>query len=460
MLDIKTLTEELKRIMQIKLNNQMQYDMWIRVLEPINMIEKTLYLQSPGDMFVKMINERFSDMLNESLNLLIDQKGNKARVIVTSPESKNYEKIMMQGRQYEENGQQKLKLKAQNPPPNLNPRYTFDNFIKGKSNELALAASENISKIASIDTNERTYNPLFIHGESGLGKTHLMQAIAHRVLKTNPEKYVMYISSEKFTNEMIKSLRENKTEEFRAKFRSVDVLLIDDIQFIADKVGTQEEFFHTFEDLYNAGKYIVLSSDKPPREINKLEKRLVSRFGWGIIVDISRPDFETRVAILQNKSNEIKLVSEAGVVEFLAQNIEDNIRELEGALYNTLAVANVKNKKVAGLEDAESALRSMHRLKERKLIDTDHIIETVAQNYSMKKEEILSKSRKKEIVLPRQIAMFLARELTNESLMKIAKTFKRDHTTIMHGFDKIDEKRKEDKSFDSLLNELIEKIRS
>lgn len=458
MTKVESITNEIKKIMSVKITDTIQYNMWIKDIKPISLVDNTLYIEVKSRMIVNMINRFYITMLKESLDMIIDPKNNSSKIVVTSPDMDDYEEILMKGREVNEDGQQQFTIKKRNSNLNLKASYTFDNFIKGKSNELALAASENVAEHAISPTKVKAYNPLFIYGGSGLGKTHLMQAIAHRIIERNPDKYIMYLSSEKFTNEMISSVRENKNEEFRRKYRSVDVLLIDDIQFIANKTGTQEEFFHTFEELYNAGKQIVISSDKPPREINQLEERLKSRFGWGLIVDISRPDFETRVAILQDKLLKEKGNATDDVINYIAENIDTNIRELEGALLKVLAISNIRKKKISTMEDAVEALDSIVSHK-KKVITIDYIKEVVCSKFKITIDEINGKSRKKEITVPRQIAMYLSRELTQNSLMNIADSFNRDHTTILHGHDKIEKEMQSDEQLRLLLEDLEKEIR-
>ncbi|MDO4594407.1 MAG: chromosomal replication initiator protein DnaA [Tissierellia bacterium] len=456
--EVENITNELKNIMDVKISNEIKYNMWIRVLEPIALNDKTLYMQAPTKFVVNMVKANFLTMLKESLDMIIDPEVKRSKIILTSPDSENYEQIILKGKKINEDGQMGMDVDKKRPKPQLNPQYTFENFIRGKSNELALAASENVAENSIKNGRTKTYNPLFIYGSSGLGKTHLMQAIAHRIVERNPDKYIMYISSEKFTNEMISSVRENKNEEFRRKYRSVDVLLIDDIQFIANKTGTQEEFFHTFEDLYNAGKQIVISSDKPPREIKQLEDRLRSRFGWGLIVDISRPDFETRVAILQNKLYQENASVTNEVIDYIADNVDTNIRELEGSLLSVLAIANLKKKDTATIDDAKQALKSISK-PERRKVTIDIVKDAVCQKFNLRRDQLESKSRKKNIAQPRQIAMYLSRELTNKSLVMIAESFNRDHTTILHGYDKISEQMKKDENLKLAIEDLINEIR-
>ena len=319
---------------------------------------------------------------------------------------------------------------------NLNPRYTFDTFVVGANNNLAHAAS-----LAVAESPGEIYNPLFIYGGVGLGKTHLMHSIGHFILKNNPKAKVLYVTSEKFTNELIDAIRNKNnisTTEFREKYRNNDVLLIDDIQFIIGKESTQEEFFHTFNALYEAKKQIIISSDKPPKEIETLEERLRSRFEWGLTVDIQSPDYETRMAILRKKEEMEGYNIDNEVIKYIATNIKSNIRELEGAFNKVMASSKLEKKEVT-LELAEQALKDIISPNEQKVITPDYIISVVAEHYHVTVAELCGNKRSSKIVMPRQIAMYLCREIIDTSLKTIGKNLgNRDHTTIMHGIEKIE----------------------
>ncbi len=313
----------------------------------------------------------------------------------------------------------------------FNPRYTFDDFIVGKHNKFAHAASEAVATRPGL-----TYNPLFSYGGVGLGKTHLLHAIGHRVGRDYPDYRVVYTTSERFMNELIKAIREGTTEEFRDHYRPVDVLLVDDIQFIAGKESTQEEFFHTFNALHEGGKQLVLSCDKPPRDLNPLAERLRSRFEWGLIADIQSPDFETRIAILRSKAERQELPVPTDVVQYLARRVTKNIRELEGSLNRIIAYAAL-NERHLTVDLAAAALDSLSGPR-RTQLTPQSIIETVAQYFGVSLQDMKGKGRDKTIVGPRQIAMYLVREETTISLEQIGQLLGgRDHTTIMHGWDKI-----------------------
>ena len=318
---------------------------------------------------------------------------------------------------------------------NLNPRYTFDPFVVGANNNLAHAAS-----LAVAESPGEIYNPLFIYGGVGLGKTHLMHSIAHFILKNNPKAKILYVTSEKFTNELIDAIRNKNnisTTEFREKYRNNDVLLIDDIQFIIGKESTQEEFFHTFNALHEAKKQIIISSDKPPKEIETLEERLRSRFEWGLTVDIQSPDYETRMAILRKKEELEGYNIDNEVIKYIATHIKSNIRELEGALTKIVALSKL-NKKEITLELAEEALKDLISPNAVREITPELIINVVADHYKIQPSDITSSKRNKEVVYPRQIVMYLCRHMTNTSLQAIGKELGgKDHTTIIHGADKI-----------------------
>lgn len=316
--------------------------------------------------------------------------------------------------------------------PRLNPKYIFEEFVIGNSNQFAHAAS-----LAVAEAPAKAYNPLFIYGGVGLGKTHLMHAIGHYILHQNPQAKVVYVSSEKFTNELINSIRDDKNEAFRNKYRNVDVLLVDDIQFIAGKERTQEEFFHTFNALHEANKQIIVSSDRPPKEIPTLEDRLRSRFEWGLITDIQVPDYETRIAILKKKGETEDIEIDNEVLNFIAKNIKSNIRELEGALIRIVAYSSLTNREI-NVEMATEALKDIISSARPKSITVELIKTTVADYYNMKPDDFSSKRRTRTISYPRQIAMYLCRELTDLSLPKIGEEFGgRDHTTVIHAYDKI-----------------------
>ena len=336
---------------------------------------------------------------------------------------------------------------------NLNPNYTFETFVIGNNNNLAHAAS-----LAVAETPGEVYNPLFIYGGVGLGKTHLMQAIAHFIIKTKPELKVLYVTSETFTNELIDSVKNQKNSEFREKYRNIDVLLIDDIQFIIGKESTQEEFFHTFNALYQDRKQIVISSDRPPKEMETLSERLRTRFEMGLPVDIQIPTYETKMAILNKKAELGGYDIPYEVKDYVATHIKSSIRELEGALTKLSAFAKLSSNPIT-VEFAEEALKDLISPDSRREITPELIIDIVAEHFNIKSEDILSQKRSADIVYPRQIAMYLCRQMTTNTVQSLGKAFgNRDHTTILHGADKINKMVISDENTKSTIDILIKKI--
>jgi chromosomal replication initiator protein len=334
----------------------------------------------------------------------------------------------------------------------LNPRYTFDAFVIGSGNQFARAAA-----LAVAERPSRAYNPLFLYGGSGMGKTHLMQAIGHEVKRRNPSANICYVSAEKFTNEMISSLRNDRMTSFRDRFRTVDVLLIDDIQFIAQKERTQEEFFHTFNALHESMRQIVIASDRPPKELAEIEDRLRSRFEWGLIADIQPPDLETKVAILQKKAESEQMILPTDVALFIASNVRTNVRELEGALVRLGAWCQLNHMEIS-LPAAQQCLKQYIDLQVRK-ITIESIQRVVAENFGMKVSDLKQKNNSRNVVVPRQIAMYLAKQMTEASLPEIGRQFgNKHHTTVMHSIAKIDEQRRDDKDLHRTLNKLQDQL--
>lgn len=337
----------------------------------------------------------------------------------------------------------------------LNPKYTFDTFVIGANNRFAHAAS-----LAVAEAPAKAYNPLFLYGGVGLGKTHLMHAIGHYIMEHNPNTKVLYISSEKFTNEFINAIRDSQGESFRTKYRNIDVLLIDDIQFLAGKEQTQEEFFHTFNALHEERKQIVISSDRPPKEIPTLEDRLRSRFEWGLITDIQPPDLETRIAILRKKAKSENLDIPNEAMNYIAGQIDTNIRELEGALIRVVAYSSLINADITSHLAAE-ALKDIIPSSRPKIITIQDIQAKVGEFYGLKLDDFKARKRTKAIAFPRQIAMYLSRELTEFSLPKIGEAFGgRDHTTVIHAHEKISNLVKDDPELYKIMQNLTEKIKN
>jgi chromosomal replication initiator protein len=334
----------------------------------------------------------------------------------------------------------------------LNSRYTFEAFVIGAGNQFAHAAS-----LAVAERPSKAYNPLFLYGGVGMGKTHLMQAIGHEIKRRQPQVAICYLSSEKFTNEMINSLRYDKMTSFRDKFRGVDVLLIDDIQFLAQKERTQEEFFHTFNALHESMKQIVIASDRPPKELAEIEDRLRSRFEWGLIADIQPPDLETKVAILQKKSEQEHVTLPTDVALYIASNIRSNVRELEGALIRLIAHSSLIGAQIS-LPYTQQVLKNFIDSQARK-VTIEAIQKAVAEQFGLRLAEIKAKNNSRAIVYPRQIAMYLAKHLTEASLPEIGRQFGgKHHTTVLHSVEKIDDVRKGDKDLNRMLNKLTETL--
>lgn len=342
-----------------------------------------------------------------------------------------------------------------NPSPNpsgLNPRYTFETFIIGKNNELAHAASQAVAK-----TPGSQYNPLFIYGGVGLGKTHLMHAAGHKLSQTNPKTKILYVTSEKFANDYVNAIAQKQMDEFKKEYRSVDVLLIDDIQFMAGKEGFQEEFFHTFNELRDKGKQIIITSDRPPKEIPAIEQRLISRFEWGMVADIQAPDLETRMAILRTKMEKRGVRISEDILFYIAENVINNIRELEGALNRLAAYQQMENRSLV-LEQAKTILSSIVGTKKR-VTSAKKIAELVASFYNITINDLIKQSRKKEYVKPRQIAMYLMRKELDSSFPSIGEFFGgRDHTTVMHAVEKMDNLIKDKENFKQEVDLILDKL--
>ena len=353
----------------------------------------------------------------------------------------------------DEEGKEKKPRLDEKSLPSGRYDFTFENFIKGPSNQFAYAAAQAVAANPS-----GAYNPLFIYGPSGLGKTHLLNAIQVEIKKNHPDFNIVYVDCEMFTNEIITAVKTATTEQFRQKYRKADVLLIDDIQFLAGKESTQEEFFHTFNVLHSAGKQIILSSDKPPKELETLEERFRSRFEWGLIADIQPPDYETRMAILKkNAENYNKLISE-DIFDYIATNIKSNIRELEGAYNKVIAYSRLNNVEIT-LDNVKEALKDIISPDASRQVTPQLIINIVAEHFGIKPEDIVSKRRNSEFVLPRQICMYLCRMLLDESLQSIAKSLnKKDHTTVIHGIDKITEDIKTNEELKNRIDVIMKKI--
>ncbi len=421
---------------------EVSYNTWLKTIIPISMSENNIVLAAPNDFTKGILEGRYLNLIKNSIKEAT-KKDYSIQFIIPGEEPSL---DMGQSMAYES---QENNQRAQ-----LNPKYSFSTFVIGNSNRFAHAAS-----LAVAEAPAQAYNPLFIYGGVGLGKTHLMHAIGHYILSQTPDTKVVYVSSEKFTNELINSIREYRNEEFRNKYRNVDVLLVDDIQFIAGKEGTQEEFFHTFNALHEANKQIIISSDRPPKEIPTLEDRLRSRFEWGLIADIQAPDLETRIAILRKKANIENIEVPDDVMQYIATMIQSNIRELEGALIRVVAYSSLTNEDIT-VELAEEALKDIISSDKPREITVDLIKEEVSNNYNIKIEDFNSKKRTRAIAYPRQIAMYLTRELTDLSLPKIGDEFGgRDHTTVIHACDKINAEISDDGELKEKIEYMINRLK-
>src|SRR6056297_1239617 len=439
-----------------KLSNP-SFKTWFSNTKPVDMQDNILLIKVPNDFIKDWIETRYNQLITNVIQNLTET--NLKCRFYTEEDLKDKEKKEGKNtKQYEkENPEKKLekeKKKEYNINKNLNPKYSFDSFVVGNGNRFAHAAA-----LAVAEAPAKAYNPLFLYGDVGLGKTHLMQAIAHYILKHNPDNKVVYVSSETFTNELINAIKDDRTSSFRNKYRNIDILLVDDIQFLANKERTQEEFFHTFNSLHESNRQLIISSDRPPKEIPTLEERLRSRFEWGLITDIQKPDLETRIAILRKKADLENLKIPNEVVIYIADNIQSNIRELEGALIKVIAYSSLVDREI-DVDLAEKALQDLIiENEEPKEINIDLIKNIIVDYYNLKKEDMTSKKRTQKIAFPRQIAMYLSRELTDLSLPHIGEEFGgRDHTTVIHAYNKIEKRIEEDQEFAKVTNKIIARI--
>lgn len=430
-----------------------QEQMWNHVVEIFRaQIQKASFEAwiKPMKLFAVTSDEvivTFDDMMSQSV--MVGRYRQRVEIIVRNVFGMGYTLKVIDTREAER--QQQLLSDAM-----LNPKYTFDTFVTGESNRFAYAAA-----LAVAEEPSEVYNPLFLYGDVGLGKTHLMNAIGNFIMAEKPNARVLLTTSERFTNELIDAIVKKKgTAELRAKMRNVDVLMVDDIQFLSKTTATQEEFFHTFNDLYNNGKQIIISSDRPPNELPTIEERLRSRFGSGLIVDIRKPDFETRVAILRKKADEEEIDLPSDVAEYIAAHFDKSIRELEGALTRVVAQAKLLGYSIS-MDLAMRALDSLVQTQDTRVVTPKTIIDTVARRYEVPAEDLMSKKRTREVAVPRQVAIYICRELTDLSTTNIGREFgNRDHTTVMHSCDKVAEQMKADIAFRKRVEELIELVKN
>ncbi len=411
------------------------FDTWIKPIRPLGMTETAIRLSVPDEINMNMILTKFRSMLESCIAMAAGQ-AYELEVVCDAPR-KNVQ-------------QSNASVGTQN---SLNPKYSFESFVVGNNNNLAHAAS-----LAVAESPSQKYNPLFLYGGSGLGKTHLLQAIGNYFLKNYPEKKVLYTTSEKFTYELVTAIREKTNEHFRNKYRSVDLLLMDDVQFLATKELAQEEFFHTFNALYEAGKQIVLTSDRLPSETPHLADRLKSRFQMGLLADVQPPDYETRLAILRAKIEEEYFTFDEEIVEYVANNIKSNVRDLEGAVKRILAYAGIERTNTISMELAQKALKEILSTLPKRDITTKVIIDEVEKYFRLPGGTLVTKRRSNDIAYPRHIAMYIAREVLDESYPKIGEEFNRDHTTVMTAVKKIRENLSGDTELSAIIRDLVENI--
>ena len=476
----------LQKVLDQKSLTELTLNDWLRPVKPLSLSETSLILGAPTALAREWIAKRYIPFLEDAV---LDLTKKKLRIEIKNldiqPKTNDYPSPPIQETLLPENNSSSPMLQeticAEKPlfpystapqktegfarsydmpgmiPPgdasSLNSHYTFDTFVTGNSNRFAHAAA-----LAVAESPGKVYNPFFMYGGVGLGKTHLMHAIGHKILEKFPEMRVLYISSEKFTNELINSIRDGNPESFRQKYRNIDILLVDDIQFLSKKEHTQEEFFHTFNTLHDANKHIILSSDRHPREIQTLEDRLRSRFEWGLITDIQAPDLETRIAILRKKAALEHLDVPNDVMFSIANRIDNNIRELEGALTRVVAYASLTQQPITP-SLANEALANIFPSGKSREVTMELIQEVVASYFKLRLDDLHAKKRTRNLAMPRQIAMYLCRELTNNSLPQIGASFGgRDHTTVIHAYDKISKERQEDSKLDRTIEQLMQRI--
>jgi len=436
--------------------NRHSYDTWLKPTRYSHASNGVLFVRVPTAEF-RQVGDKYADLIQEAVDNL--GLGYNDVKFVTAEDDPSNTPIRHNGGLSAIGNSAHATGAAQgrfdwDSAAQLNPRYTFDAFVIGSGNQFAHAACQAVAERPS-----KAYNPLFLYGGVGMGKTHLMQAIGHEIKRRMPQASICYVSSEKFTNDMINSLRYDKMISFRDKFRAVDVLLVDDIQFLAQKERTQEEFFHTFNALHESMKQIVIASDRSPKELAEFEDRLRSRFEWGLIADIQPPDLETKVAILQKKAEQERITLPTDVALFIASNIRSNVRELEGALIRLVAHSSLIGAEIT-LPYTQQVLKNFIDSQARK-VTIESIQKAVAEQFGLRLVEIKAKNNSRSIVYPRQIAMYLAKHLTEASLPEIGRQFGgKHHTTVLHSVEKIEEVRKNDKDLNRLLNKLTEQLSS
>ncbi len=418
---------------------QVTFDTWIKAaLRPLGFSGDQFFIEAVTDFYHQFVVPRYAVLISNSLSQAAG-KPIKAQLLTPAQADEYREGVTPEDKPA--------------PASSLNPKYTFDTFVVGNNNRFAHAAA-----LAVAESPADAYNPLFIYGGVGLGKTHLMHAIGHYMLSQKPTMRVKYVTCELFMNEMVNSLNKKTQTEFREKYRNIDVLMVDDIQFLTGKVGTQEEFFHTFNALHTAGKQIILSSDKPPKEIAKLEERLRSRFEWGLIADIAKPDLETRVAILQKKAEDELLHVDGEVLEMIAERVASNIRELEGCLTRLVAYSSLTGRPIDRAL-AEEALKEVFARSEPRHVTCDDVMEAVATYYNVTVDDLKGPRRSRDVAVPRQIAMYIAREVVGAPLTMIGDCFGgRDHSTVNHACQKVTQEVKTSPTLNNLVSDLCQQL--
>lgn len=428
----------------------MTFNTWFLPIKPLELTGNLLKVQLPSQFFWEWIDEHYNSLVTSAIQQIIGKEAKLTYVIVEEHENFDPTPVYSEVKAVETVNKNDI---VENFESNLNSKYRFENFIKGEGNQLARAAAGAISE----NPGGTSFNPLFIYGGVGLGKTHLAQAIGNKILENFPNKKIRYKSADNFTVEFVDAIQRNKANEFSALYKAIDVLIIDDIQFLVGKEKTQDLFFHIFNVLHQTGKQVILSSDKPPKDLQGLDERLISRFQWGLTADIKPPDFETRVAILTRKSNDIGIYLDSSILEYIAANITSNIRELEGCLIKLLALTTLDSKSI-NIDLAKKVVRDIST--NRKItISIDFINKIVCEHFNIDENKIRDKSRKKEFVNARQIAMYLSKEMTNSSLKTIGLHYGgRDHTTVIHACNSISDSIDKDvylkESIDNIKNKI------
>ena len=426
------------------------YDRWIAVIQCLEISETSMRLAVANDFYKDWLEENYFPMIRKAvmvvsgkeMDISLEVDSTCFDVVKEEPEPEQHSPISLPS----------LGLGSKKPNHNLNPNYTFDSFMVGPASEFAHAAA-----MAASNSPSRTYNPLFIYGGVGLGKTHLMQAIGNHIASKKPRTKICYITCESFTNEYIEALQNNSVAAFRKKFRKIDMLMIDDIQFLDGKARLQEEFFHTFNALFESHKQIIMTSDRTPSEMAGLAPRLISRFEWGLVTELGKPDVETRTAILRKKAHTLSLNIETGLLDYLAERISSNIRSLEGALIRVATFMSLTNQKV-DVQKVEELLRDLLDKESQATISVDIIQRTVAEHFDLRPADLTGKKRSKDIAWPRQIAMHLSRTMTNQSFPVIGEQFSRNHATILYANEQVSQKAKDDRGLQQTISILKDKV--